>query len=53
MSFRFITRSIHAYLIDYPVAIFLIAACWTLARASRPQCGSQSLPVWPRCSWPL
>jgi hypothetical protein len=26
MSFRFITKSIHAYLIDYPVAIVLIAA---------------------------
>jgi hypothetical protein len=26
MSFRFVTKSIHAYLIDYPVAIVLIAA---------------------------
>ena len=26
MSFRFITKSIHAYLIDYPVAIVLMAA---------------------------
>jgi hypothetical protein len=26
MSYRFITKSIHAYLIDYPVAIVLIAA---------------------------
>src|ERR1043166_3484447 len=26
MSFRFITKSIHAYLIDYPIAIVLIAA---------------------------
>ena len=30
MSFRFITKSIHAYLIDYPVAIFLIAAPFVL-----------------------
>jgi hypothetical protein len=30
MSFRFITRSIHAYLIDYPVAIVLIAAPFVL-----------------------
>jgi hypothetical protein len=26
MSFRFITKSIHAYFIDYPFAIVLIAA---------------------------
>src|SRR5947199_10155745 len=26
MSFRFITKSLHAYLIDYPVAIVLIGA---------------------------
>ena len=26
MSFRFITKSIHAYVIDYPFAILLIAA---------------------------
>src|SRR5215475_10429192 len=30
MSFRFITKSIHAYLIDYPVAIVLIAAPFAL-----------------------
>jgi hypothetical protein len=30
MSFRFITKSIHAYLIDYPVAIALIAAPFVL-----------------------
>src|SRR6201990_2356107 len=30
MSFRFITKSIHAYLIDYPVAILLIAAPFVL-----------------------
>src|SRR5579863_1249283 len=30
MSFRFITRSIHAYLIDYPVAIVLIVAPFVL-----------------------
>src|ERR1051326_4694476 len=30
MSFRFITKSIHAYLIDYPVAIFLIGAPFAL-----------------------
>ena len=30
MSFRFITKSIHAYLIDYPVAIVLIAAPFVL-----------------------
>ena len=26
MSLRFITKSMHAYLIDYPVAVVLIAA---------------------------
>src|SRR5690242_13285722 len=30
MSFRFITKSVHAYLIDYPVAIILIAAPFAL-----------------------
>jgi len=30
MSFRFITKSIHAYLIDYPVAIVLISAPFVL-----------------------
>ena len=30
MSFRFITKSIHAYLIDYPIAIVLIAAPFVL-----------------------
>src|SRR5438876_12256308 len=30
MSFRFITKSIHAYLIDYPIAIVLIAAPFAL-----------------------
>jgi hypothetical protein len=30
MSFRFVTKSIHAYLIDYPVAILLIAAPFVL-----------------------
>jgi hypothetical protein len=30
MSFRFITKSVHAYLIDYPVAIALIAAPFVL-----------------------
>ncbi|VIO77709.1 SPW repeat domain-containing protein [Bradyrhizobium ivorense] len=30
MSFRFVTKSIHAYLIDYPVAIVLIAAPFVL-----------------------
>jgi hypothetical protein len=30
MPFRFITKSIHAYLIDYPVAIVLIAAPFVL-----------------------
>ena len=30
MSFRFITKSIHAYLIDYPVTIVLIAAPFVL-----------------------
>src|SRR5947207_13308321 len=30
MSFRFITKTIHAYLIDYPVAIVLIAAPFVL-----------------------
>ncbi len=30
MSYRFITKSIHAYLIDYPVAIVLIAAPFVL-----------------------
>src|SRR5262245_51209590 len=30
MSFRFITKSIHAYLIDYPVAVVLIAAPFVL-----------------------
>src|SRR3954452_21803230 len=30
MSFRFITKSIHAYLIDYPVAIVLITAPFVL-----------------------
>ena len=30
MSFRFITKSIHAYLIDYPVAILLMAAPFLL-----------------------
>ena len=30
MSFRFITKSIRAYLIDYPVAIVLIAAPFAL-----------------------
>jgi hypothetical protein len=30
MSFRFITKSIHAYLIDYPVAVVLIGAPFVL-----------------------
>lgn len=30
MPFRFITKSIHAYLIDYPVAVVLIAAPFLL-----------------------
>ena len=30
MSFRFVTKSIHAYLIDYPFAIVLIAAPFVL-----------------------
>lgn len=30
MSFRFITKSFHAYLVDYPVAILLIAAPFVL-----------------------
>src|SRR3954468_6483582 len=30
MSFRFITKSMHAYLIDYPVAVVLIAAPFAL-----------------------
>jgi hypothetical protein len=30
MSFRFITKSMHAYLIDYPVAVVLIAAPFLL-----------------------
>lgn len=30
MSFRFITKSFHAYLIDYPVALALIAAPFVL-----------------------
>ena len=30
MSFRFITKSIHAYVIDYPFAIVLIAAPFVL-----------------------
>jgi hypothetical protein len=30
MSFRFITKSVHAYLIDYPAAIVLIAAPFVL-----------------------
>jgi hypothetical protein len=30
MSFRVITKSIHAYLIDYPIAIVLIAAPFVL-----------------------
>ena len=30
MSYRFITKSIHAYVIDYPIAIVLIAAPFVL-----------------------
>src|SRR5438046_9983605 len=30
MSYRFITKSIHAYLIDYPVAIVLLSAPFVL-----------------------
>ena len=30
MSFRFITKSIHAYLIDYPFAIVLLVAPFVL-----------------------
>jgi hypothetical protein len=30
MSFRFVTKSIHAYLIDYPVAVLLIVAPFVL-----------------------
>jgi hypothetical protein len=30
MSFRFVTKSIHAYLIDYPVAFLLIVAPFVL-----------------------
>lgn len=30
MSFRFVTKSIHAYLIDYPVAIILLVAPFVL-----------------------
>jgi hypothetical protein len=35
MSFRIITKSIHAYLIDYPVAIVLIAAPFELKLGRR------------------
>ena len=30
MTYRFITRSVHAYLIDYPVAIVFLAAPFVL-----------------------
>jgi hypothetical protein len=30
MSFRFVTKSIHAYVIDYPVALVLIVAPFVL-----------------------
>ena len=53
MSFRFITKSIHAYLIDYPFAIVLIAAPFVLklGRADRSQRGFRLLSVSRRCSW--
>ena len=45
MSFRFITKSIHAYFIDYPFAIVLIAAPFVLKLGqSGPELG-QSGPV--------
>ena len=52
MSFRFITKSIHAYLIDYPVAIVLIAAPFALKLGqSGPQCGFRLLSVSRRYFW--
>ena len=45
MSFRFITKSVHAYLIDYPVAIVLLAAPFVLKLGqSGPELG-QSGPI--------
>jgi hypothetical protein len=41
MSFRFITKSLHAYLIDYPVAILLIVAPFVLNLGQ-----SQPLAMW-------
>jgi hypothetical protein len=42
MSFRFITKSIHAYLIDYPVAIVLIAAPFVVKLGQ-----SGAVAMWP------
>ena len=54
MSFRFITKSIHAYLIDYPFAIVLIVAPFVLklGQSDLSQCGFRLLSVSRRCSWP-
>ena len=68
MSYRFITKSIHAYVIDYPFATVLIAAPFVLKLgqsepvamwlsteshiANRSQCGFRLLSVSPRCSCP-
>ena len=56
MVTQFIARhqSIHAYVIDYPFAIVLIAAPLVLkpARANRSQCGFRLLSASPRCSCP-
>jgi hypothetical protein len=38
MSFRLITKSIDAYLIDYPVAIVLIAAQFVLKLGCTARC---------------
>jgi hypothetical protein len=43
MSYRFVTKSVHAYLIDYPFAISLLAA-------DLSQRGFRLLPVSRRCS---
>jgi hypothetical protein len=54
MSFRFISKSIHAYLIDYPIAIVLIAApFWLKLGQSGPVATwLRLLSVSPRYSWP-
>jgi hypothetical protein len=53
MSFGFITKSFYAYLIDYPIAILLIAAPFVLnlGQSGPLAMWLRPLSVSQRCSW--